>query len=180
MKMVMLILRIIGIAVAVVFLGFFVIPMTHGIINPGNIAGTFLCLWLLCVLIPPVHGAIKEFCFKHLFTKIVFRVVNIGFIAFAVYGAIVTSAMVWATTGELEHSLGVSPVLSDKNGNLNIKIGFSEPRTNGERNAKIASIIEYGKSGQPPKPFMKPAKSASRKECMTVMINTLDEEVRSI
>lgn len=40
--MVMLILRIIGIAVAVVFLGFFVIPMTHGIINPGNIAGTFL------------------------------------------------------------------------------------------------------------------------------------------
>ena len=84
------------------------------------------------------------------------------------------------STGELEHSLGVSPVLSDKNGNLNIKIGFSEPRTNGERNAKIASIIEYGKSGQPPKQFMKPAKSASRKECMTVMINTLDEEVRSI
>lgn len=39
--MVMLILRIIGIAGAVVFLGFFVIPMTHGIINPGNIAGTF-------------------------------------------------------------------------------------------------------------------------------------------
>lgn len=97
MKMVMLILRIIGIAVAVVFLGFFVIPMTHGIINPGNIAGTFLCLWLLCVLIPPVHGAIKAFCFKHLFTKIVFCVVNISFIAFAVYGAIVTSAMVWAT-----------------------------------------------------------------------------------
>lgn len=77
-------------------------------------------------------------------------------------------------------SLGVSPVLSDKNGNLNIKIGFSEPRSDGESNAKIASIIEYGKSGQPPKPFMKPAKSASRKECMTVMINTLDEEVKSI
>ena len=84
------------------------------------------------------------------------------------------------STGELERSLGVSPVLSDKNGNLNIKIGLSEPRTNGESNAKIASVIEYGKSGQPPKPFMKPAKSASRKECMTVMINTLDEEVKSI
>lgn len=84
------------------------------------------------------------------------------------------------STGELERSLGVSPVLSEKNGNLNIKIGFSEPRTNGESNAKIASVIEYGKSGQPPKPFMKPAKSASRKECMTVMINTLDEEVKSI
>ena len=92
--MVMLILRIIGIVAAVVFLGFFVIPMTHGIINPGNIAGTFLCLWLLCVLIPPVHGAIKAFCFKHLFTKIVFRVVNISFIAFAVYGRIINTAMV--------------------------------------------------------------------------------------
>ena len=80
------------------------------------------------------------------------------------------------STGELERSLGVSPVLSDKNGNLNIKIGFSEPRSDGESNAKIASVIEYGKSGQPPKPFMKPAKSASRKECMTVMINTLDDE----
>ena len=84
------------------------------------------------------------------------------------------------STSEFERSLGVSPVLSDKNGNLNVKIGFSEPRSDGESNAKIASIIEYGKSGQPPKPFMKPAKSASRKECMTVMINTLDDEVKSI
>ena len=84
------------------------------------------------------------------------------------------------STGELERSLGVSPVLSDKNGNLNIKIGFSEPRTNDESNAKIASIIEYGNSGQPPKTFMKPAKSASRKECKTDLINTHDEEVRSI
>lgn len=84
------------------------------------------------------------------------------------------------STGELERSLGVSPVLPDKNGNLNIKIGFSEPRANGESNAKIASVIEYGKSGQPPKPFMKPAKSSSRKECMTVMIDTLDKEVKNI
>ena len=84
------------------------------------------------------------------------------------------------STGELERSLGVSPVLSDKNGNLNTNIGFSEPITLEESNEIIAIVIEYGKSGQPPKPFMKPAKSASRKECMTVMINTLDEEVKSI
>lgn len=84
------------------------------------------------------------------------------------------------STGELERSLGVSPVLSDKNGNLNIKIGFSEPRTNGESNAKIASVIEYGKSGQPPKPFMKSAKPSSRKEYISVMIDTLDKEVKNI
>lgn len=64
--------------------------------------------------------------------------------------------------------------------NAGAKVVLKKVRTNGESNAKIASVIEYGKSGQPPKPFMKPAKSASRKECMTVMINTLDEEVKSI
>jgi len=84
------------------------------------------------------------------------------------------------STGELESSLGLTGVKMDRNGNFNIKVGFSEPRSDGGSNAQLANIIEYGKSGQPPKPFMKPAKSASRKECMTVMINTLDEEVRSI
>ena len=48
------------------------------------------------------------------------------------------------STGELEKSLGLSPVLIDDNGNANIKIGFKEPRSDGESNAKIASIIEYG------------------------------------
>lgn len=40
--MVMLILRIIGIAVAVVFLGFFVIPMTHGIISRAILQELFV------------------------------------------------------------------------------------------------------------------------------------------
>lgn len=35
---------------------------------------------------------------------------------------------------------------------------FKEPRSDGESNAKIASIIEYGKQGQPPNPFLKSAK----------------------
>lgn len=73
------------------------------------------------------------------------------------------------STGELEHSLGVTPVKVDKKGNHNVKIGFSEPRSNGESNAKIATIIEYGKSGQPPKPFMKSAKSSTRSACMNAM-----------
>ena len=58
------------------------------------------------------------------------------------------------STGELLSSLGVSSVRIDRNGNHNIKIGFSEPRTDGDSNAKIASVLEYGKHGQPPKPFM--------------------------
>lgn len=81
------------------------------------------------------------------------------------------------STGELERSLGVTPVKVDKEGNHNVKIGFSEPRSDGESNAKIATIIEYGKSGQPPKPFMKPAKSATKATCVSAMKQKLEEEV---
>ena len=44
------------------------------------------------------------------------------------------------STGELLRSLGVSPAKQDRNGNFNIKIGFSEPRSDAGSNAKIANI----------------------------------------
>lgn len=84
------------------------------------------------------------------------------------------------STGELERSLGVSPVKIDKYGNSNIKIGFTEPRSDNESNAKIANIIEYGKSGQPAKPFLKPAKSATKTACMNAMKQKLEQEVKNI
>ena len=84
------------------------------------------------------------------------------------------------STGELEKALGVTSVRLDRNGNHNIKIGFSEPRSDGESNAKLANILEYGKHGQPAKPFLKPAKSASKSECISVMKNTFEEEVKKI
>ena len=81
------------------------------------------------------------------------------------------------STGELERSLGLSPVKLDRDGHYNIKIGFSEPRSDGGSNAKIANIIEYGKHGQPAKPFLKPAKSASKAACQEAMIRKFQEEV---
>lgn len=84
------------------------------------------------------------------------------------------------STGELEQALGVSPVKIDRNGNHNVKIGFSEPRSNGDSNAKIANIIEYGKSGQPPKPFLKPAKSSTKSACMKEMEQKLREEIENL
>lgn len=84
------------------------------------------------------------------------------------------------STGELEKALGVTSVRLDRNGNHNIKIGFSEPRSDGESNAKLANILEYGKHGQPAKPFLKPAKSASKSECISVMKSTFEEEVKKI
>lgn len=84
------------------------------------------------------------------------------------------------STGELVGSLGLSPVKVDTSGNHDIKVGFAEPRSDGGSNAKIANILEYGKHGQTPKPFLEPAKTASRKECIQVMKDTLEAEVEKL
>ena len=84
------------------------------------------------------------------------------------------------STGELVSSLGLSPTKLDRNGNFNVKVGFNEPRDDGDSNAKIANILEYGKSGQLPKPFLKPAKSASRKACIETMKSELDKEIEKL
>ena len=81
------------------------------------------------------------------------------------------------TTGELLSSLGLSEARQDRNGNYNVKVGFSEPRSDSESNAKIANIIEYGKHGQPARPFLRPARTASRKPCINAMKAKLDEEI---
>lgn len=84
------------------------------------------------------------------------------------------------STGELANALGLSPAGIDRNGNLNVKVGFSEPRSSGDSNAKIANIIEYGKHGQPPKPFLKPAKTVSRAPVINAMKQKLEEEIRKL
>ena len=84
------------------------------------------------------------------------------------------------STGELIDALGVTPAGVGRDGNYNVKVGFDEPRKDGESNAKIANILEYGKSGQPAKPFLKSAKTASRNACIEAMKRKLDEEISKI
>ena len=67
------------------------------------------------------------------------------------------------STGELEQALGLSSVKQDRDGNH-----------------KIANIIEYGKHGQPAKPFLKPARASSRKACISAMQRTLEQEVEKL
>lgn len=84
------------------------------------------------------------------------------------------------STGELASALGVSPAKLDRNGNYNVKIGFAEPRSDGGSNAKIANVLEYGKSGQPAKPFLKPARSATRTPCIEAMKEAFEKEVEKL
>ena len=80
------------------------------------------------------------------------------------------------STGELIRSLGKTQPRQDRDGNWNIKIGFAEPRKDGNSNAKIANILEYGKHNQPPKPFMKPAKIKSKDAAIEAMKQKFYEE----
>lgn len=84
------------------------------------------------------------------------------------------------STGQLVNALGLSPVLLDRNGNYNIKVGFDEYRKDGSANAMVANIIEYGKHGQPAKPFLKNAKTSSKKECEDIMARKIEEEIKKL
>ena len=84
------------------------------------------------------------------------------------------------STGELQSALGVSPVKVDDKGNYDVKVGFAEPRSGGGVNAKIANILEYGKHGQPPRPFLKPAKSKARRQIAAAITETLEREMNDV
>ena len=82
------------------------------------------------------------------------------------------------STGQLESSLGLSKARVDRNGDHNVKIGFSEGRGGGGSNAAVANVLEYGKHGQPAKPFLAPAKKKAGREALEAMKRTIEEEAK--
>ena len=84
------------------------------------------------------------------------------------------------STGQLAAALGVSPVKVNRDGNHDIKIGFAENRDDGGINAKIANILEHGTSTQPARPFLTPAKTATKKSSIDAMSRKLDEEINKL
>jgi len=84
------------------------------------------------------------------------------------------------STGELIGALGISPAKLDRDGNYDVKVGFREPRSDGRSNAMIANILEHGTSTQPARPFLAPARSASRKPAIEAMISQLEKEIENI
>lgn len=84
------------------------------------------------------------------------------------------------STGGLVSALGVSSAKQDRNGNFNVKVGFAEPRSDGKSNAMIAGVLEYGKHGQTPKPFVKPARTQSKGAAIEAMKEKFEQEVERI
>jgi HK97 gp10 family phage protein len=84
------------------------------------------------------------------------------------------------STGTLQSSLGVSPVKVRGDGGLDVHVGFSKPRRGGGSNAMLANILEHGKSGQPARPFLKPAKSASKAAAEAAMKAVIEKELGNL
>jgi HK97 gp10 family phage protein len=85
------------------------------------------------------------------------------------------------STGELERALGLTPPKQKQDGSgWDVKVGFAEPRSDGGSNAKIANVLEYGRHGQPPKPFLKPARTQSRTTAITAMKEKFEQEADGI
>ena len=80
------------------------------------------------------------------------------------------------STGKLLAAMGVSPVKVNGEGNYDVKVGFAEGRGDAN-NAMLANLLEYGKHGQPPKPFLKRTKSSSQAPCIAAMQSVLKEEL---
>ena len=82
------------------------------------------------------------------------------------------------STGDLIKSIEVTKPEQDGNGNWRLRVGVPKGAdSKGVSNALKAAVIEYGKSGQPPKPWLKATKSQSRKACIEAMKNELDKEI---
>lgn len=95
------------------------------------------------------------------------------------------------STGEMVNSLGTSPVKVDSKGVVNVKIGFNEPRKRqytskktGKRtevtNGLIANILENGKHGQPPRPWLKRAKTKATKVFRAKAQEIIGKEVEKL
>jgi len=84
------------------------------------------------------------------------------------------------STGQLLSALGVSRARLDRNGNFNVKVGFAENRRDGGVNARISNILENGRHGQPPRPFMRPARTQSRKGAIEAMKKAFESEVEKL
>jgi hypothetical protein len=84
------------------------------------------------------------------------------------------------STGDLQQALGLTKPRLNRRGARDVKVGFHEPRSDGRPNALIANVLEYGKSGQPPKPFLKQARSSASKPVTAAIEAQFEEEVAKL
>ena len=83
-------------------------------------------------------------------------------------------------SGDLIDSLGIAPIGSDKNGDINTKIGFDGYDSKGVPNALKARAMESGTSTLRKRPFVRPAVNAVKSQAQREMAKVIDEETAKI
>lgn len=86
------------------------------------------------------------------------------------------------STGDLERALGITPIGRDKEGNLNMKVGFHGYDRKGVSNKLKARVIASGSPfrGIKGRPFVRSAVNAARKPAQIEMGRIIDEETKKI
>lgn len=85
------------------------------------------------------------------------------------------------STGELLNSLETTRPVQNYKGDWTLRVGIPTTKdSKGVSNALKAAVIEYGKSGQPPKPWLKQSKRASKRACIEAMKAALDKEIKKL
>ena len=82
-------------------------------------------------------------------------------------------------TGDLESSLGITPMEQDAEG-WNAKIGFDGYDRKGVPNQLKARALESGTSRMRKRPFVRPAVAKAKPRAEAVMGQVIDEEFRKI
>lgn len=96
MNILLNVLRTIGVLLSLFLLYIFIVPMTVRVVNVGNIAGVVFAVWLFCLSFKPLQSLISRVMHQNGFLTFLYRAVNAGFAAFAVYGIIITCVMLLA------------------------------------------------------------------------------------
>lgn len=81
-------------------------------------------------------------------------------------------------TGDLERSLGISPIKVDKSGVINTRIGFSGYDRKGTANQLKARVLESGSSRQRKRPFFRTAVKSSKRLAQSEMQRVTEEEIK--
>ncbi len=82
--------------------------------------------------------------------------------------------------GNLIKSVRVTKAYQTANGDWHMKVGIYGYDEDGVPNALKAMVLEYGRSDMAPKPWLKPAISASKKECEKAMMDCFDERMNRL
>ena len=121
------ILRIGAASLSIILFVWFAAPIAYRILNAGNLLGMLMCIALFFrTALSPLYHRIKSRMQRRKPLKIILRIVQIGSSAFLLYGAVISSFMVYAmipretngatavVLGAQVHSWGPSAILQQR------------------------------------------------------------------